>query len=97
MDTNDRRVCAMAQRSHSLKLVFIIFLGTVIACQQFEEFELGEIFSLGFQETMRNDEEDIEIISDIYMRDAINFKTSFCFTKLTTDLVEEVVNEINRI
>ena len=43
------------------------------------------------------DEEDIEIIADIYMRDAINFKTSFCFTKLTTDPVEEVVNGINSI
>jgi multimeric flavodoxin WrbA len=43
------------------------------------------------------DEEDIEIISDIYRRDAINFKTSFSFTKLTSNPVEEVSNEINRI
>jgi multimeric flavodoxin WrbA len=43
------------------------------------------------------DEEDIEIISDIYRRDAINFKTSFSFTRLTGDPVEEVANEINRI
>ncbi len=43
------------------------------------------------------DQEDIEIISDIYKRDAINFKTSFCFTKFTSDPVEEVADEINRI
>jgi multimeric flavodoxin WrbA len=43
------------------------------------------------------DGEDIEIISDIYRRDAINFKTSFCFTKLTDDSVEELANEINCI
>jgi len=43
------------------------------------------------------DEEDIKIISDIYRRDAISFKTSFCFTRLTDDAVEEVANEINRI
>jgi hypothetical protein len=43
------------------------------------------------------DEKDIKIISDIYRRDAINFKTSFCFTKLTNDPVEEVANEINSI
>ncbi|MBA7664260.1 hypothetical protein ES703_72317 [subsurface metagenome] len=43
------------------------------------------------------DEEDIKIISDIYRRDAINLKTSFCFTRLTDDSVEEVANEINRI
>jgi multimeric flavodoxin WrbA len=41
------------------------------------------------------DEEDIKIISDIYRRDAINFKTSFCFTRFTSDPIEEVANEIN--
>jgi multimeric flavodoxin WrbA len=41
------------------------------------------------------DEEDIKIISDIYRRDAINFKTSFCFTRFTSDSIEEVANEIN--
>jgi multimeric flavodoxin WrbA len=43
------------------------------------------------------DEEDIEIISDIYRRDTINLKTSFSFTKLTDNPAEEVANEINRI
>ncbi|MBN1191863.1 MAG: flavodoxin family protein [Dehalococcoidales bacterium] len=43
------------------------------------------------------DNEDIEIISDIYRRDAINFKTSFRFTRLTSDPVEEAANEIDRI
>ena len=43
------------------------------------------------------DEEDLKIVSDIYRRDAINFKTSFCFTRLTDDPVEEVANEINSI
>jgi multimeric flavodoxin WrbA len=41
------------------------------------------------------DEEDIKIISDIYRRDAINFKTSFCFTRFISDPIEEVANEIN--
>jgi len=43
------------------------------------------------------DEEDLKIISDIGRRGAISFKTSFCFTKLTDDSVEEVANEINSI
>jgi multimeric flavodoxin WrbA len=43
------------------------------------------------------DEEDIKIITDIYRRDAINFKTSFCFTKFTSDPLEEVANEINSL
>ena len=41
------------------------------------------------------DEEDIKIISDIYRRDAINLKSSFCFTRFTSDSIGEVVNEIN--
>lgn len=41
------------------------------------------------------DEEDIKIISDIYRRDAINLKTSFCFTRLISDPIEEVASEIN--
>lgn len=43
------------------------------------------------------DEEDIRIISDIYRRTAISFRTSFCFTKITSDSVEEVANEIDRL
>lgn len=43
------------------------------------------------------DEEDIEIILDIYRRDAINLKTSLCFARLTNDSVEEVANDINHI
>jgi hypothetical protein len=43
------------------------------------------------------DEGDIKIISDIYRRDAINFKTKFCFTKLTSDPIEEVANEIDSV
>jgi len=42
-------------------------------------------------------EEDIKIISDIYERTAFNSKTSFCFTKLTSDPVEKVASEINRV
>jgi hypothetical protein len=44
-----------------------------------------------------SDYEDVEIISDMYMRDAINFHATLCFTKLTSDPIEEVINEINSI
>jgi hypothetical protein len=43
------------------------------------------------------DQEDIDIISQVYRRDAINFKTSFGFTKLTSEPVEEVADAIDRI
>ena len=43
------------------------------------------------------DSEDIEIVTEIYRRDAINFKTEFRFTKFINDPIEEVVHEINHI
>ena len=55
------------------------------------------LMGLLIQKGRDTDEEDIKIISDIYMRSAINIKTSLRFTKLTDDSVEEVVNEINNI
>ena len=44
-----------------------------------------------------SDDEDVEIISDMYIRDAINFHATLCFTKLTSDPIEEVIDEINSI
>jgi multimeric flavodoxin WrbA len=41
------------------------------------------------------DEEDIDIITDIYRRDSLNFHTDLVFTGLTTDSIEKVANEIN--
>lgn len=60
-------------------------------------YEKYPLMGLLLGKSKDTDEEDIKIISDIYKRDAINLKTSFCFTKLTSNPVEEVVNEINGI
>jgi len=60
-------------------------------------YEKYPLMGLLLEKGEDNDEEDIKIISDIYRRNAINLKTSFCFTKLTDDSIEEVANEINRI
>ena len=43
------------------------------------------------------DDEDVQIISDIHSRTALNFKSSLAFTKLTLDPVEEVADAFNRI
>ena len=43
------------------------------------------------------DSEDVEIVSDIFVRFAIDFKTSLRFVKLTDIPVQEVSDEINRI
>ncbi len=52
------------------------------------------LISLLVQPDGKTDTEDIEIISEIYRRDAINFKTSFLFTQTTVNPVEEVVDAI---
>lgn len=43
------------------------------------------------------DDEDVQITSEIYRRDAINFKTSLRFTRFIEDPIEEVIHEINNI
>ena len=44
-----------------------------------------------------SDDEDVKITSEIYRRDAINFKTSLRFTRFIEDPIEEVIHEINNI
>jgi multimeric flavodoxin WrbA len=44
-----------------------------------------------------SDEEDIRIVSAIYSRDALNLQTKLHFTKLVSDPLEDVINEINNI
>ena len=43
------------------------------------------------------DDEDIQIIADIYRRTAINLHSSLCIISLTSDLTEEIANEIIHI
>lgn len=53
--------------------------------------------SLLLEKEKDTDDEDINIISDIYSRNAINLKTSLGFVKFTTDAIKEVADEINNI
>lgn len=55
------------------------------------------LMALLLQPEADGDDEDLEIISDIYRRDAINFKTTFSFSKLTTDPATEVADAIDRL
>jgi len=43
------------------------------------------------------DNEDIEIISNIYSRFSLNFRSKHCFTKMTNQNIEEVFHAINNI
>lgn len=53
--------------------------------------------ALLLEKTPETDEEDIQIITDIYARNALNLKTELLFVKLTSNPVNEIVDEINRI
>jgi hypothetical protein len=53
--------------------------------------------ALLLEEESDTDESDIEIISEIYRRDAINFKAPFKFTKLTSNSIEEVAHAIDSV
>ena len=52
---------------------------------------------LFLEEEEDTDEEDLEIISAIYRRTALNAKSSLSFTKLTSVSMEEIADEIDRI
>jgi len=55
------------------------------------------LMALLLEEEDDTDKQDIDIISEIYRRDAMNFKTSFKFTKFTGDRFEEVADAIDNI
>ena len=58
-------------------------------------YEKYPAMGLLLQPEQDTDEEDIEIITDIYRRDSLNFHANLVFTGLTTDSIEKVTNEIN--
>ena len=47
------------------------------------------------QPDSNTDEEDMDIIVDMYQRDAINFKADFIYLGTTSEPVEDLVDEIN--
>jgi multimeric flavodoxin WrbA len=58
-------------------------------------YDAYPLIGLLIQPEADTDQEDIDIIADIYRRDAINFKTAFPFMKLTTSPVEEAADAID--
>ncbi|MFH1640294.1 MAG: NAD(P)H-dependent oxidoreductase, partial [Chloroflexota bacterium] len=68
---------------------FELVQGEVHHVARYDKYPL---MGLLLEKNKDTDEEDIKIISDIYRRDAINFKTLFCFTGITDAPVEEVAN-----
>lgn len=66
-------------------------------CHHLARYDRYPALGLILAKDDRTDDEDIEIIREIYRRDAINLKTSLSFAKLTDNPIEEVCNEINNI
>ena len=66
-------------------------------CHHMPRYEKYPLTGLLLEKGRDSDEEDIEITSEIYRRDALNVHSSLCFTRLTADSIEEVADEIDRI
>jgi hypothetical protein len=73
---------------------FVIDHGEVHHRGRYDRYpELG----LLLEKSQDTDDEDLAIVSEIYSRIAINWKSRLGFTHLTTDPVEEVAHEIDRL
>ena len=90
---------ALLKKAHDKLIPLILPYFEIVhnECHHAPRYEKYPPLGLLLEKSKGADEEDIKIISDIYRRDAINLKASFCFTRLTSDPVEEVAGEINRI
>ena len=54
-------------------------------------------FGLIMQPEPDTDREDIEIVNHIYRRFSLNLQTKFAFSRLTTDPIEEIIDETGNI
>ena len=90
---------ALLKKTHDKLLPLILPYFEIVQNEfhHLSRYDKYPVMGLLLEQGKDTDEEDIKIVSDIYRRNAINLKTSFCFTKLTADPVEDVANEINRI
>ncbi len=66
-------------------------------CHHLARYDKYPLLGLLLEKGRDTDEEDVKIITDIYQRIALNFKTTLALSKLTLDPIEEVADEINRI
>jgi len=64
--------------------------GELHHCARYEEYPRTALL---MEREADTDDEDIEIVSDIYARDAVNLKTTLAFARLTSDPIEEVARE----
>ena len=87
---------ALLKKAHDRLLPLLtpyirLFEGETHHIARYDKYPL---ICLLLQSNGNTDAEDIEIISEIYRRDAINFKSSVIFTKTMSHPVEEVTDAI---
>ncbi len=89
---------ALLKRAHERMLGLILPYARFFGGESHHvvRYDRYPLMALLLQPEADGDDEDLEIITDIYRRDAINFKTTFQFSKLTTDPVKEVADAIDR-
>ena len=63
-------------------------------CHHVRRYEYYPETALILKKTQDTDEEDVQIIENIYKRNAINLKTKLRFVKFTNDTLEDTVDEI---
>ena len=66
-------------------------------CHHRSRYERYPVLALLLEPEHDTDEEDLSIVSGIYQRLALNFKSRLAFTHTTETAVQEVSDEINRI
>lgn len=90
---------ALLKRAHDklIPLIHPYFEFVQNEVYHLSRYEYYPLIALLLERGRDTDEEDIEIISDIYRQTAINLKTSLPFTRLTSDSTEEVADEIDSI
>ncbi len=90
---------ALIKKAHDKLIALVLpYIGIYRdECHHVPRYEKYPRLGLLLEKGRDTDEEDVEIIADIYRRDASNFHTSFCFARLTSGPIDKVANEINSI
>ena len=66
-------------------------------CHHKKRYESYPNLGLLLDKSPNSDDEDVEIIENIYKRFSLNLKSELCFTKITNHNIEDVVHAINTI
>ena len=90
---------ALIKKAHDKLIALLLpYIGVYRhGCHHVPRYEKYPRLGLLLEKGKDTDEEDVEIIADIYRRDASNFHSALCLTRLTSDTIDKVANEINSI